>query len=113
MMVHLDAFTVEPVFKKGKLGAKVFVHKDEMLPLCYRQSMKDGPDGLHMVFFCITLCGAPGLAVLMKTGTKNLPKQLPRGVKFWWQMIVELGIGTKDDERRLEELAHAGFKVLC
>lgn len=111
-MVHLDAFTVQAVMNQGKLRALVYVHKDEKLSLCYSSRLSGaGPNGLHLVFFCITLCGEPAMAVLMKTGSKHLPAPLPMGVKFWWQMLVQLGIGTAEDEKRLEDLAQSGFKV--
>ena len=111
-MAHIDAFSVEACFNHGERGLTVYVEHDEVLPLCYRPAMKSGPSGLHLVFFCITIPGVPTIAVLMKSGSKQLPARLPKGIKFWWQMLADLGIGSSADEEYLEKVARAGFKVL-
>lgn len=110
---HIDAFSVETELNHARGGKKVFVKEHEVLPLNYQQQMKGGTSGLHLVYFCITIRGAGTIALLMSSGTKNLPRGRGRlsSMKFWFERLQEFGIGSKEDEEMLKELHRKGFKV--
>lgn len=52
------------------------------------------------------------MAVLLHSGSRNLSPKTPDSMKFWIQRLVELEIGTLDDEAMLAQTASQIFKVL-
>ena len=113
LLVHIDCFSVEPGCKQKVRGNLVWTLQDEVLPMNYYPKVRSATNSVHLVYCCITMRDVPAMALLVHSGSKNLPDRRPDSMKFWFEQLVECGIGSEDDEKMLSELAREKFKVLA
>ena len=84
--------------------------QDDQYEEFYEKASTKGATALEKQYYLvITMAGHSVLAAAaLKSGTKKV--QQPGDIKYWFDLLVELGIGTKEQE---DELRAHTWTVRC
>lgn len=113
LCASVDGFHVQLKDTPETMGNIVYLGRGQVLDVCmFSSTNRDDLKCEKLYFMVVTF---PKVGVLdvsaMKSATK-LHKDKPLQVfRFWYQRLVELGIGTREDEEFIAAQAAGGWKV--
>lgn len=108
-----DGLTI--VLDHSKLGPRYTYHLHGSLraPVLDKDQKKSGPEAEKFYYMIITMAGFGVVEVALMHSGSRIKKGNEGKIKYWFERLVELGIGSADDEEAVKKMVPFKVRSSC